>query len=166
MMTGMQRSGSTPAGAWTTTTPLPNPKKERKKDMVAILAAHRVPYVATATLAHPNDFVRKILKAKAMKGTRFFNFLAPCPTGWRFPANLSVKLARMAVQSKVFPLVEVEDGVRWTMLEPKDSIPVRDYIRMQGRFAHLSDTDIEATQEQVDKDWELLLSKATVVGKV
>lgn len=166
MMTGMQRSSSTPSGAWTTTTPLPQPKKERKKDLVGIMAAHRIPYVATSTIAYPDDFVRKVVKAKLIRGTRFFNLLAPCPTGWRFATKLSVKLARMAVQSRIFPLLEVEDGVRWTMREPKEKIPVRDYIKMQGRFAHLGDADLEAMQEEVDKEWELLLSKASVIGEV
>ncbi len=163
MMTGMQRSSSTPAGAWTTPTPLPHPKKERKKDLVGIMAAHHIPYVATATIAYPADFVRKVLKAKTMRGTRFFNLLAPCPTGWRFAPNLSVKLARMAVESRVFPLVEVEDGVRWTVQLPQQEISVRDYMKMQGRFGHLAEADIEAMEKFVHEEWELLLAKASSV---
>lgn len=159
MMTGMQRSSSTPPGAWTTTTPLPQPKKERKKDLIGIMAAHRIPYVATATLAFPDDFVRKVLKAKAIKGTRFLNLLAPCPTGWRFSPHLTVRLARIAVQSRVFPLLEVEDGVRWTVLKMKERIPVWEYLKMQGRFAHLTEADVEDVQKEVDEEWELLLSK-------
>jgi len=96
MMTGMQRSSATPAGAWSTTTPLPQPKKERKKDIIGIMAAHRIPYVATATIAYPEDFIKKVLKAKEMRGTRFFDLLAPCPTGWRFDTKFSVRLSRMA----------------------------------------------------------------------
>jgi pyruvate/2-oxoacid:ferredoxin oxidoreductase beta subunit len=72
----------------------------------------------------------------------------------------------MAVRSRMFPLLEVEEGVRWTLREPKDKIPVRDYIKMQGRFAHLTDVDLEAIQEDVDKEWELLVSKASVIGEV
>jgi len=159
MMTGMQRSSSTPAGAWTTTTPLPKPKKERKKDIIGIMAAHRIPYVATASLAFPDDFIRKVLKAKTIKGTRFLNLLAPCPTGWRFSPHLTVKLARIAVQSRAFPLLEVEDGVRWTVLEMKERIPVWEYLKMQGRFSHLTEADVEAVQEEVDEEWEFLLSK-------
>ncbi len=160
MMTGMQRSSATPAGAWTTTTPIPQPKKERKKDIVAIMAAHRIPYLATATLAFPDDFIRKVLKAKAIKGTRFINMLAPCPTGWRFSPNLTVKLTRMAVQSGLFPLLEVENGLNWTLMEMKERIPVREYLKMQGRFSHMTEADIEAVQKEVDEEWELLMSKS------
>jgi pyruvate/2-oxoacid:ferredoxin oxidoreductase beta subunit len=163
MMTGMQRSSATPAGAWTTTTPLPQPKKERKKDIVGIMAAHRIPYVATATIAYPEDLIRKVLKAKTIRGTRFFNLLAPCPTGWRFPTDLSVKLARMAVESRVFPLLEVEDGVRWTLQQPQQGTSVRDYIKMQGRFGHLSEAEIEAMEKFVHEEWELLVAKASSV---
>lgn len=163
MMTGMQRSSATPAGAWTTTTPLPQPKKERKKDIVGIMAAHRIPYVATATIAYPEDLIRKVLKAKTIKGTRFFNLLAPCPTGWRFPTELSVKLARMAVDSRVFPLLEVEDGVRWTVQQPQQGTSVRDYIKTQGRFGHLSEAEIEAMEKSVHEEWELLVAKASSV---
>jgi len=166
MMTGMQRSSATPAGAWSTTTPLPRPKKERKKDIIGIMAAHRIPYVATATIAYPEDFIEKVLKAKEMKGTRFFDLLAPCPTGWRFDTKFSVKLSRMAVQSRVFPLLEVEDGIHWKMKQPKERIPVRDYIKAQGLFSHLNDADIEAIEKEVDKDWELLLAKASVVEEI
>ncbi len=141
MMTGIQRSSATPAGAWTTTTPLPQAKKERKKDIVGIMAAHRIPYVATATIGYVEDLIRKVLKAKSMRGTRFLNLLTPCPTGWRFPSHLSVKLSRMAVQSRVFPLLEIEDRVLWTMQQPKPTRPVRAYIQPQGRFAHPRDAD-------------------------
>jgi len=166
MMTGMQRSSATPAGAWSTTTPLPKPKRERKKDIIGIMAAHRIPYVATATIAYPEDFIKKVLKAKEMRGTRFFDLLAPCPTGWRFDTKFSVRLSRMAVQSRVFPLLEVEDGIHWKVQQPKETIPVRDYIKAQGRFSHLKDADIKAIENQVDEDWELLLAKASVVEEI
>ena len=166
MMTGMQRSSATPAGAWSTTTPLPRPKRERKKDIIGIMAAHRIPYVATATIAYPEDFIKKVLKAKEMRGTRFFDLLAPCPTGWRFDTKFSVRLSRMAVQSRVFPLLEVEDGIHWKVQQPKETIPVRDYIKAQGRFSHLKEADIEAIEKEVDENWELLLAKASVVEEI
>jgi len=166
MMTGMQRSSATPAGAWSTTTPLPRPKRERKKDIIGIMAAHRIPYVATATIAYPEDFIKKVLKAKEMRGTRFFDLLAPCPTGWRFDTKFSVRLSRMAVQSRVFPLLEVEDGIHWKVQQPKETIPVRDYIKAQGRFSHLKEADIEAIEKDVDESWELLLAKASVVEEI
>jgi len=166
MMTGMQRSSATPERAWSSTTPLPQAKKERKKDIVGIMAAHRIPYVTTASIAYPQDFVEKVLKAKTMKGMRFFNLLAPCPTGWRFDTRFSVKLARMAVQSRVFALVEVEDGIHWKVKQPKERIPVRDYIKAQGRFSHLSDADIGAIEKEVEEEWEILLAKASVVEEI
>ena len=166
MMTGMQRSSATPAGAWTSTTPLPMPKKQRKKDIIGIMAAHRIPYLASATMAYPEDFIRKVLKAKAIKGTKFLNLLAPCPTGWRFPTHLSIKLARIAVQSRVFPLVEVEDGIQWTVKEPTQRASVHDYIKPQGRFSHLGKAEIDTIEEEVNKEWELLLTKAFVSGEV
>jgi len=165
-MTGMQRSSATPARAWSTTTPLPQPKRERKKDIVGIMAAHRIPYIATSSVAYPDDFVSKVLKAREMEGMRFFNLLAPCPTGWRFDSKFSVKLARMAIQSRIFPLVEVEDGIHWKVKQPKETIPVRDYIRAQGRFSHLKEADIEAIEKDVDEEWKLLIAKASVVEEI
>ncbi len=166
MMTGMQRSSATPAGAWTTTTPLPKQKEERKKDIVGIMAAHRVPYVATATIAYMEDFVNKVMKVKEMKGTRFLNLLSPCPAGWRFPSNLGVKLARLAVQSRSFPLLEVENGVRWTLQRPKQKVPVRQFMSLQGRFGHMSESDLEEYEKNVDEEWELLSAKANKVYEI
>jgi len=130
------------------------------------MAAHRIPYVATATIAYPEDFIKKVLKAKEMRGTRFFDLLAPCPTGWRFDTKFSVRLLCMAVQSRVFPLLEVEDGIHWKVQQPKETVPVRDYIKAQGRFSHLNDADIEAIEKDVDESWELLLAKASVVEEI
>jgi pyruvate/2-oxoacid:ferredoxin oxidoreductase beta subunit len=166
MMTGMQRSGATPAGAWTTTTPLPKPKVEAKKDIIGIMAAHNIPYVATATLGYYEDFINKVLKAKTMRGTRFINILAPCPTGWRADPKLSFKLTRMAVQSGAFPLLEVRDGVNWTLQQPKEKTPLKDYLKLQGRFAHLSDADIKAMEKALEEKWCQLLAKASVVEEV
>jgi pyruvate/2-oxoacid:ferredoxin oxidoreductase beta subunit len=166
MMTGMQRSSATPERAWSTTTPLPQPKSERKKDIVGIMAAHRIPYIATASIAYPKDFVSKVLKAKETEGMRFFNLLAPCPTGWRFDSRFSVKLARMAIQSRLFALVEVEDGIHWKVKQPKETIPVRDYIKAQGRFSHLKEADIAAIEKDIDEEWKLLIAKASVVEEI
>ncbi len=166
MMTGMQRSSATPAGAWSTTTPLPAPKKERKKDIVGIMAAHRIPYVATATIAYPEDLIRKVLKARALRGLRFLNLLAPCPTGWRFLPHLGVKLARMAVQSHVFPLLEVEDGIRWTVQQPKTTIAVSEYIKAQGRFTHLNEAGLAAIENEVDEEWRRIENRAGIITEV
>jgi len=166
MMTGMQRSSATPKNAWSSTTPLPQPKKERKKDIIGIMAAHRIPYVATASIAYPQDFIEKVLKAKALKGMRFFNLWAPCTTGWRFDSRLAVQLSRMAVQNGVFPLLEIEDGIHWKVKQPKEMIPVREYIKAQGRFSHLDNVDIEAFQREIEEEWRLLLAKASVIEEI
>ncbi len=160
MNTGIQRSSSTPYGAWTTTTPGTDWKKLRKKNIVEALVAHRIPYAATANIAFPEDLVRKAQKAKSIKGSRFIHVYASCPTGWRIPSEMSIKIARMAVQTNIFPLYEVEDGLRYTInYKPKEYL-VREYFRLQGRFRHLTDKDLDQIQEMVNEDWELLLRKA------
>ncbi len=160
MNTGIQRSSSTPYGAWTTTTPGRDWKKMRKKNIVEALVAHRIPYAATASIAYPEDLIRKAEKARSMKGSRFLHIFASCPTGWRIPSEMSVKIARMAVQTNIFPLYEVEDGVRYTInYRPKEYL-VREYFRLQGRFRHLKEEDLDQIQGMVDEDWRLLLRKA------
>ncbi len=159
MNTGVQRSSATPFGTRTTTTPGRGWKKSRKKNMVEILAAHRIPYAATASIAFPEDMIRKFSKAQQMKGgTRFLHVLASCPPGWRIPSEMSVKIARLAVQTNVFPLYEVEDGINYT-LNYKGDRPATDYLRVQGRFKHLTDADFKQIQQMVDEDWNLLLRK-------
>jgi pyruvate/2-oxoacid:ferredoxin oxidoreductase beta subunit len=160
MNTGIQRSSSTPYGAWTTTTTGRDWKKLRKKNIVEVLVAHRIPYVATASIAYPEDLLRKAQKAKNIKGSRFLHIYASCPTGWRIPSEMSVKIARMAVQTNIFPLYEVEDGLRYTInYKPREYL-VREYFRLQGRFKHLTDQDLDQIQQMVNEDWELLLRKA------
>jgi len=109
MNTGIQRSGGTPLGAWTSTTPVRNPKSEPKKDLDEIMVAHRIPYLATATAAYPHDMVAKFKKARSIKGMRYIHLLSTCPPGWRTPENISVQLMRSAVLSNIFPLYEVEN---------------------------------------------------------
>jgi len=160
MNTGTQRSSATPRFAWTTTTPAEQPKENRKKDMMAIMADHRIPYAASATIAYPEDFFQKMEKAKKIKGTRFIHLFSPCPPGWKTPSELTVKLSRLAVRSRVFPLYEVEGGRTYTLHEEPRTVPVRDYLRLQGRFSHLTDRDIEAFQDMVDEEWEHLVRRA------
>ena len=160
MNTGIQRSSSTPYGAWTTTTPGHDWKKMRKKNIVEALVAHRIPYVATASIAFPDDLIRKVQKAREIKGSRFLHIYASCPTGWRIPSEMSVKIARMAVQTNIFPLYEVENGKNYTInYKPREYL-VREYFRLQGRFRHLTDHDLEQIQSMVDEDWQRLLSRA------
>jgi pyruvate/2-oxoacid:ferredoxin oxidoreductase beta subunit len=156
MNTGIQRSSATPWGAWTTTTPAGQPKSHPKKDLLAILAAHGIPYGATACVAYPADLMAKVRKAKTIRGTRFLQILAPCPPGWKTADDETIELGRLAVQSRVFPLLEVEDGERWRFSMEHAGTPVKDYIRRQGRFRHLTEEDVERIQKQVDARWKIL----------
>lgn len=162
MNTGIQRSSATPTGAWTTTTPVKFPKDQPKKDIDAIMAAHRIPYQATASIAYPEDLYKKAVKAKNIRGTKFIHVLAPCPTGWKSRPEDAVKLARLAVQTSYFPLYEVEDGEKYTLnfkIQNKKSID--EYLKLQGRFRHLKPEAIAAIQAEVDRNWDRLLKKVT-----
>ena len=125
------------------------------------MAAHRIPYLATASVAYPEDLFKKVKKAKEIKGTRFFHIFAPCPTGWKSRPEDAVKLARLAVQNGIFPVYEVENGEKYTQtIKVKDKKPIDDYFKLQGRFRHLKPADIQAMQAETDKEWERILKKA------
>ncbi|WDN88435.1 2-oxoisovalerate ferredoxin oxidoreductase, beta subunit [Desulfosarcina sp. BuS5] len=166
MNTGIQRSSSTPYGAWTTTTPRNAWKKKAKKNIVAILAAHNIPYAATASIAFPGDMMTKVEKAKKIKGTRFLHVFASCPAGWQIPSEISIKTARQAVQTRIFPLYEVFDGVSWIINRMPDKIPVDEYFKSQGRFKHLAEEDLRVIQNMVDDNWKLLTQKADIADSV
>jgi pyruvate/2-oxoacid:ferredoxin oxidoreductase beta subunit len=155
MNTGIQRSSATPWGAWTTTTPVEQPEARPKKEILSIMAAHRIPYAATASVAYPVDLVEKVLKARSIRGTRFIHILSPCPPGWKTGNDETIELARMAVQNRIFPLVEVEEGARWRFTMDHAGDPVEPYIRRQARFRHLTDEQIERIQREVDARWEV-----------
>ncbi len=160
MNTGVQRSSATPYGMRTTTTPAGQWKRTGKKNILEAMAAHRLPYAATASIGYAEDLIRKFEKAKTIRGgSRFLHVLAPCPTGWRIESELTVKIARLAVQTNVFPLYEVDGGVKYT-LNFKGERGVVDYLAVQGRFKHLSASDFARIQEMVDNEWKLLLKKA------
>jgi pyruvate/2-oxoacid:ferredoxin oxidoreductase beta subunit len=127
---------------------------------MAIMADHQIPYAATATIAYPEDLLRKVEKARSIRGTRFIHLLSPCSPGWRIPSELTVKISRLAVRSRVFPLYEVENGTSYTLQEESHVVPVREYLRLQGRFSHLTDSEIDVIQEDVERTWERLLRKA------
>ncbi|MEI9476645.1 MAG: 3-methyl-2-oxobutanoate dehydrogenase subunit beta [Deltaproteobacteria bacterium] len=160
MNTGIQRSSATPSLTWTTTTPARQPKIEAKKNIMEIMAAHRIPYAASASVAYPEDFYEKMKKAKEIKGLRFIHILATCPTGWRLPSQLSIKAARLAVLTRIFPLYEIENGDHYTINLSSEPRPVKEYLRLQGRFNHLTDQEIDIVQESVEKAWERLVKKA------
>jgi len=165
MNTGIQRSSATPFGAWTTTTPIDQPKSTPKKNIIDILLAHHIPYVATASVAYPDDFIRKMKKAKAIKGMKFIQILSPCPPGWKSHPEESIHISRMAINSKIFPVFEVEDGQKYTInIKPK-SIPVKEYLKVQGRFKHLTNEQIKRLQTDTDRNWEILQKKVEM-GKL
>lgn len=160
MNTGIQRSSATPLGAWTTTTPVKHYKKERKKDIIGIMAAHAIPYIATASVAYPEDMVKKFKKAREIKGTKFIHIFAPCPAGWKSRPEDTIKLARLAVQTGYFPLYEVENGEKWTLnLKLKERKPIADYLKLQGRFRHLKEEEVSWIQQEVDANYERILKK-------
>jgi len=158
MNTGIQRSGSTPYGAWTTTTVLG--KKRHKKNLPMIMTAHNIPYVATASIGYPLDFIEKVRKAVKYKGLKYIHLLAPCPVGWRFPPSKTIEVGRLAVLTGIWPLYEIEKGkfrltgVSRVLLDKSKRRPVIEYIRVQGRFSHLSEEDVRVLEEYVDKLWE------------
>ncbi|MFH1068691.1 MAG: thiamine pyrophosphate-dependent enzyme [Candidatus Glassbacteria bacterium] len=160
MNTGIQRSSSTPLLAWTTTTPAGDLKKAPKKNILDILAAHRIPYAAAATVAYPDDLVAKVRKARETRGSKFINILSPCPTGWQSQPSLSIKISRLAVLTNIYPLYEIFDGERLVLRGNPDPRPLREYLECQGRFAGLSEADIETIQKQVDHNWETLSRRA------
>jgi pyruvate/2-oxoacid:ferredoxin oxidoreductase beta subunit len=156
MNTGVQKSGATPEGAWTTTTPAGALRVGQKKDMSRIIAAHGVPYVATlaaGSVPMVRDFRAKVAKAARMDGFRFLHVLGGCPPGWRYPTAQTTRITRLAVESHVFPLAECDHGGWRITFRPKRPRPVRDYLVTQGRFEHLSSEAIEAIQAHVDERW-------------
>jgi pyruvate/2-oxoacid:ferredoxin oxidoreductase beta subunit len=159
MNTGIQRSSATPFGSWTTTTPASVLKPQPKKNIVEIMAAHRIPYAATATMAYPEDFMSKLKKAKKVRGTRFLHLFASCPTGWRHDPQLSIEVARMAVSSRVFPLYEVFGGERWILSSMPTKTEVDDYLNIQGRFISLSREGRKMFQQHVEYEWTRLEKK-------
>jgi pyruvate ferredoxin oxidoreductase beta subunit/2-oxoisovalerate ferredoxin oxidoreductase beta subunit len=160
MNTGAQKSGSTPYLAYTASTPggKPNPKK----NVAEIMAAHGIPYVATATVGYPDDLARKVARAKEMTGgLRFIVVLTPCLAGWGIGDNQAVRVSRLAVQSGFFPLYEVEYGERYTINHGKTgNVPVADYLKAQRRYRHLNETQTAELQTQVDHAWGVLQAKA------
>jgi pyruvate ferredoxin oxidoreductase beta subunit/2-oxoisovalerate ferredoxin oxidoreductase beta subunit len=153
--TGGQRSSATPLGAATSTTP--GGKHVEKKDMLAILAAHRVPYAASISLAHPEDMMRKLELALDARGFRFLHILSPCPTGWKSEPAEGIALVRRAVESGLYPVIEIVDGEVWTIdIEPTFSIEaLRSFLDAQGRFAR-SDTALQDVRRGIRRAWRSL----------
>ena len=167
MNTGIQRSSSTPRFANATTSPagsvLPG-KIQNKKNLTEIVAAHNVPYVAQTTfIGNFKDLHEKAHKAIYTKGANFLNILSPCPRGWRYDAENLQEICQLAVDTCVWPLYEIENGVWRLTYEPKKKLPVEEFLSKQGRFKHMfapgAEWMIEEAQAYVDKEWEKLLKK-------
>lgn len=167
MNTGNQRSGSTPLGAISGTTPILG-KQQDQKDMTAIMEAHGIPYVATANAAYPLDLYEKVRKAKDIKGTRFMHIFTPCPPGWRFPYSDTIKIGQLAIETGWDVLYEVENG-EFRLTGASESIarkgglkPVREFIAEQGRFKNLTEKQINGLQERVNARWQRCLERANI----
>ena len=176
MNTGIQRSGGTPKGAWTTTSPagkiIPG-KTENKKPIADIMVAHEMPYVATASVAYWKDLVKKARKGMEINGPAFLHTFAPCPRGWRSENAKSVEIARLAVETCVFPLWEAEYGEyklsaqsKAIATKPEKKKPVDEYLKTQRRFRHLFKTEnkqlLKEIQQEVDRRWNKLLKACTI----
>jgi pyruvate ferredoxin oxidoreductase beta subunit len=166
MNTGFQRSGSTPVGAWTTTSPVgleSAGKAQFRKNLTELMIAHGIQYVAQASPHDPRDLVRKAAKALSIDGPTFLNVIAPCPRGWRSDGAESIDLAREAVNTCFWPLFEYEDGEYHLTYRPHHKLPLAPWLKRQGRFAHLFQAENRATLEllerRVDKAWDTLLRK-------
>jgi len=159
--TGVQRSGATPLYAATTTSPPGKISKgniRRKKDMVRIAAAHGVPYTASASIGYPADLKRKVKKALKIKGPKYLHIHQPCTTGWGYPEQKTIEIAKLAVETGMWLLYEIENGEFKLNLKPKRK-PVGEYLRAQKRFRHLTEEDINLLQKMTDERWEKLERK-------
>jgi pyruvate ferredoxin oxidoreductase beta subunit len=164
MNTGIQRSSATPFGASTTTSPagkLSIGQTSWKKNMPAIAAAHDIPYVATACPSYPFDLMSKISKAMKVDGPSYIHVLSVCPTGWRLPADLTIRAGRLAVETGIFPLYEVEEGKYTLNFDFPQLRPVEDYFKLQGRFRHLTKETVAKIQARVTDEYAKLKKKAT-----
>jgi pyruvate ferredoxin oxidoreductase beta subunit len=165
MNTGTQRSSATPMGALTTTTPVLT-KQQNKKDMMKIMEAHDIPYLATASPSYPIDLYDKFVKAKRIKGTRYVQISAPCPPGWGFPPKDTVKIGRLAVETGIVVLYEIEDGkFRFTgrsktLAEKGNRSSLVQYVEKQERFRKMNIEQLGRLQKWVDDKWNEYLRRA------
>jgi pyruvate/2-oxoacid:ferredoxin oxidoreductase beta subunit len=162
MNTGIQRSGATPFGAWTTTTPVSSSKRgkvQRAKNMPLLMAMHGVPYVATLNMAYPEDFISKVQRAKEIRdGLVYLEVLTPCPVGWKYGPEMTVEVARLAVQTDLYPLWEADHGVFRITVSEETPRPVREYLSTMEKYSHLHSDEVDEIQKQVN-EYVTLLNK-------
>ncbi|MEM5793402.1 MAG: thiamine pyrophosphate-dependent enzyme [Candidatus Aenigmatarchaeota archaeon] len=158
--TGVQRSSATPYGAYTTTTP---PGKENpvgnfteKKNMIKIVAAHHIPYAATATVGYPLDFIKKLQKAASIPGPKFIDLLTPCQPGWGYETQNAIKASKLAVETGFWPLLEIERGKFNLTFNPGKLKPIEEYLKTQARFKHLDKKYVMLIQQSIDERWRKL----------
>jgi len=159
MNTGIQRSSATPFGASTTTSPVGKNsfgEDKPKKNMALIMAAHGIPYVATASIAYPEDFIKKVQKSFEIDGPAYIHLNQPCTTGWGFKPEDTIKLGRLAVETGSWGLFEIEHGEFKITYRPEVRKPVTEYLSLQKRFRHLTEAEIDKIQEFVDNQCEEL----------
>lgn len=172
MNTGIQRSGATILGTWTTTTPagkvVPG-KPQWRKDFTGIIASHGIPFVAQAAAHAWKDLMSKVQRAAAVDGPAFINVLAPCTRGWRYEPQDTIRISNLAAETSIWPLYRVDHG-RWELdHRPRQRKPVTEWLKSQGRFAHLLLPEnrhlVEEVQRRVDQEWEQLLARCGVAAK-
>ncbi len=172
MNTGDQRSGASPLGVATTTTPpgkISSGKTQRRKNLTEIVAAHEIPYVAQSSIHLWADVATKVQKAIAVDGPAFINILSPCQLFWAYPPEKTIKISRLAVETNLWPLYEVENGKYKINYTPSNPLPVIEWIKSQGRFKHLlapeNQSVVEKIQKETDRQWQALKDKEEMTNK-
>ena len=157
MNTGVQESGTTPFGAWTTNAP--KGKTLFKKDMPLIMMEHNIPYIATVNVSYPQDFVTKLKKSLTYYGFKYIHVYSPCPPGWRIPADQTTKIGRLAVETGVWPLLEIENG-KFRLTGPSQRIleegkrkPLETYLQAQERYKKMTPEDTKTLEDWIDQSW-------------
>lgn len=167
MNTGIQRSSSTPFGAMTTTSPPGRRSKGQatwKKNLPEIMAAHDIPYVATASPSYPFDLIRKVKRAAEIRGPAYLQVLAVCPTGWRAPSEETIRLGRLAAECGLFPIYEVDHGKYEINVDPGTLQSPTEYLKLQGRFRHLREDDIAYIEQRARENFERLRAKCRLTA--
>jgi pyruvate/2-oxoacid:ferredoxin oxidoreductase beta subunit len=161
MNTGIQRSSTTPFGAWTTTTPVGKARRGNEtmgKNLPLLMAMHKIPYTATATLSHLEDLAQKLIKAKEKKnkGLAYIHIFCPCPTGWGFATDLAIEVCRRSVRTNYFPLWEAEKGKFRLTRKIDKPRPLKELLEMMSKFAHLTDEEIATLEKEVQERYKLI----------